>query len=150
MMTWEADLRWTSAGLRVPGFATIRTPSGTVSAPAELPQGKGYFSLNASAEMDLGKFWTLRAGLSLAQRSVDGSVSEPLLGGPTTAAFSCGAGYKILGGELSLGYQYRQSQDQDTRRLNGVWSSSGFRDAGTRLRMEGMGHLLALGYRITF
>jgi long-subunit fatty acid transport protein len=149
-MTWEADLRWTSASLKVPAFATVQTPSGAVSAPFELPNGKSHFGLSASTEFELGKFWTLRAGLSLDQRSVDVSYAEPLLGGAPTAAFSVGAGYKVWGGELNFGYQYRQSQDQDSSRLNGVWSSAGFRSVGTRLRMEGMGHLMALGYKMTF
>jgi long-subunit fatty acid transport protein len=150
MMTWEADLRWTSASLRVPVFATVQTPSGTVSTPSELPRGRSHLALNASSELELGKFWTLRAGLSLDQRSVDESTTEPLLGGARTAAFSIGAGYKIWGGELNLGYQFRQSEDQDVTRLNGVWSSAGFRSVGTRVRMEGMGHLLALGYKLSF
>ena len=149
-MTWEADLKWTSASLVVPSLATVQTPSGMVSAPSELPHGRSHLSVNASTELDLGKFWTLRAGLSLDQRSVDASSAEPLLGGAPTSAFSVGAGYRIWGGELNLGYQYRRSESQDTSRLNGVWSSTGFRDAGTRLRLEGMGHLLALGYRMTF
>jgi long-subunit fatty acid transport protein len=64
-MTWEADLRWTSANLRVPSFAAVQTPSGMVSAPGELPHGKSHLALNASTELELGKFWTLRAGFSL-------------------------------------------------------------------------------------
>jgi long-subunit fatty acid transport protein len=150
MMTWETDLKWTSASLRTPTFASVQTPSGTVSAPMELPQGRSHLSLSASVEVELGKFWTLRSGLSLDQRSVDESHSEPLLGGPRTAAFSFGAGYKVWGGELSLGYQYRQNEDQDTRSLDGVWSDAGFRGVGTRVRMEGMGHLMALGFKMMF
>lgn len=150
MITWEADLRWTSAGLRMPAFAVVSTPSGPVSAPLELPQGKSHLGLGASVEVELGKFWTVRGGLSLDQRSVEESAAEPLLGGSRTAAFSIGAGYRTWGGELSLGYQYRQSEDQDTRRLDGVWSAAGFRATGTRVRMEGMGHLLALGFKKTF
>lgn len=150
MMTWEADLKWTSAGLRVPSFASVETPSGTVSAPADLPRGKSHLGLSVSAEVELGKFWTIRGGLALDQRSVEEANAEPLLGGTRTAAFSVGAGYKMWGGELSLGYQYRQSEDQDTTRLNGVWSWSGFRSVGTRVRMEGMGHLMALGFRKSF
>jgi long-subunit fatty acid transport protein len=150
MLTWEADLRWTSAGLRVPSFATVVTPSGTVSAPMELPQGKSHLGLNLSMEMELGKFWTLRSGMALDQRSIEETVTEPLLGGSRTAAFSFGAGYKVWGGELNLGYQYRQSEDQDTRRLDGVWSSAGFRGVGTRVRMEGMGHLMSLGFKKMF
>ena len=151
MMTWEADLKWTSAGLRVPGFATVATPSGTVSDPAELPRGKSHLGLGLSAEVELGKFWTLRGGLALDQRSVEEASAEPLLGGTRTAAFSFGAGYKVWGGEISLGYQYRQSEDQDTRRLTGDWSARGFDPTPVnRVRMEGMGHLMALGFKKTF
>ena len=150
MVTWEADLKWTSANLRMPAFATVQTPSGSVTAPAELPHGRSHLSLNASVEFELGKAWTLRSGLALDQRSIDESSAEPLLGGARTAAFSLGAGYKVWGGELNLGYQYRQSEDQDTRRLDGVWSSAGFRGVGTRVRMEGMGHLMALGFKKMF
>jgi len=151
MMTWEADLKWTSSNLRVPAFATVATPSGTVSAPAELPRGKSHLGLNLSAEVELGKFWTLRSGLALDQRSVEEANTEPLLGGSRTAAFSFGAGYKVWGGELNLGYQYRQSEDQDTRRLTGDWSARGFDPTPVnRVRLEGMGHLLALGFKKTF
>lgn len=150
MMTWEADLCWTSGSLQVPTFASVQTPSERVSVPGELPQGKGHLGLNASAEVDLGKFWTLRGGLSLAQRSIEDARIEPLLGGANTAGFSIGAGYKVWGGELSLGYQYRQSQDHDSSQLNGVWSSAGYRPAGTRIRVEGMGHLMAIGFKKMF
>ena len=149
-VTWEADLRWYSASLRLPSFASVTTPSGTVKAPAELPLGKSHMALQASVEVELGKFWTLRGGLSLDQRSIAEDVAEPLLGGSRTAAFSIGAGYKVMGGELNFGYQYRQSEDQDTRALDGVWSSAGFRATGTRSRMEGMGHLLAVGFKKSF
>jgi long-subunit fatty acid transport protein len=151
MMTWEADVRWFSANLQVPTFASVQTPSGTVSAPMELPHGRSHFAFNASSELELGKFWTLRGGLSLEQRSIDANVAEPLLGGARTAAFSIGAGYKVWGGELNLGYQFRQSEDNDTRRLTGDWSASGFLATPyNRVRMEGMGHLLAIGFKKTF
>ncbi|WP_257305628.1 OmpP1/FadL family transporter [Geothrix campi] len=151
MVTWEADLRWTSGGLQVPAFASVSTPSGLVTAPAELPRGKGHFGVSASAEVELGKYWTLRSGLALEQGAVEESMIEPMLGGARTAAFSIGAGYKIWGGELSIGYQYRQSEDHDTRRLTGDWAASGFEPTPiNRVKVEGMGHLMAIGYRKTF
>ena len=150
ILTVETDLRWTSAGLKVPTFASVSTPTGVTRAPSELPATKGHLGIGVSSELELGKFWTLRAGLFLDQPSVQASVTEPLLGGSRTADFSLGAGYKTWGGELSFGYQYRQSEDQDTTRLGGVWSSTGYRGVGTRSRMEAMGHLLALGFRKSF
>lgn len=149
-ITWEADLRWTSASLKVPTFATVDTPSGTVAAPVQLPEGKGHLALLLSSEVELGRAWTVRAGMTFDQRSVEEGVAEPLLGGTRTASFSAGVGYRLWGGEWSLGYQYRQSEDQDTNRLNGVWSATGFRSVGTRARMEGMGHLFALGFKKSF
>ncbi len=149
-LTLETDLRWTSASLTVPTFASVKTPTGVTRIPSELPTTKGHLGIGVSSELELGKYWTLRAGLFLDQPSVQASTTEPLLGGSRTADFSIGAGYKTWGGELNFGYQYRQSEDQDTTRLGGVWSSTGYRGVGTRSRMEGMGHLLALGFRKSF
>jgi long-subunit fatty acid transport protein len=117
----------------------------------ELPHGRSHFSFSTSSELELGKFWTLRGGLAFEQRSIDAAVAEPLLGGARTAAFSIGAGYKVWGGELSLGYQFRQSEDNDTRRLTGDWRDTGYVPTPiNRVRMEGMGHLVAIGFKKTF
>jgi long-subunit fatty acid transport protein len=151
MFTWEADLRWTSAGLQVPDLPGLQTPSGPVVSPAASgARGLGHFGLGVSVEIALGKLWTLRAGGFQDQNSSDAAKVEPLLGGAQQAAFSVGAGYKALGGEFSLGYEYRQARDQDVANLNGVWSASGYRATGTRVRVEGMGHLFAIGYRRSF
>ncbi len=149
-LTLETDVRWTSASLTVPAFASVKTATGVTRSPSELPTTKGHLGVGVSSELELGKFWTLRAGFFLDQPSVQASVTEPLLGGSRTADFSIGAGYKTWGGELNFGYQYRQSEDQDTTRLGGVWSSTGYRGVGTRSRMEAMGHLLSLGFRKSF
>lgn len=150
MITWETDLHWTGAGQQMPGFARADTPSGSVFAPVELPTSRGHLGLSGAFEVELGKFWTLRAGLALEQRAVDRSLIEPLVGGAPQAGFSAGAGYKVWGGELSFGYQFRQSQDQDTRRLDGTWSSAGYRPTGAQTRVEGMGHLIAFGFKRSF
>jgi len=150
ILTVETDLRWTSAGLRVPTFASVSTPAGLVTSPSELPAAKSHLGVGLSSELELGKFWTLRAGLFLDGQSIPVAAMEPLLGGARTAAFSIGAGYRVWGGELDFGYQYRQSEDQDSTRLNGGWSSTGYRNVGTRMRVEGMGHLMALGFRKSF
>lgn len=150
LITWEADLRWTAAGLQVPTLPGLATPSGVVTSPGAGERGRGHLGLGLSAEVDLGKLWTLRAGLFLDQNTTDASRVEPLLGGMQQAAFSAGAGYRIWGGELSFGYQFRQARDQDVTTLDGVWSATGFRATGTRVRVEGMGHLFAIGYRRSF
>jgi len=150
MLTWETDLKWTSADLRLPSFATAVTPNGTVSAPSELPTGKGYLGLRASVEVELSKDWTVRGGLAFDQRSVEEAAFEPLVGGSRTSAFSIGAGYRVWGGEVNLGYQFRQSEDLDARQGDGVWDWQGYRNTGSRVRMEGMGHLMAIGFKKTF
>jgi long-subunit fatty acid transport protein len=151
IVTWEADLRWTSGNLQMPSFATVSTPNGLVVAPAELPKGKGYLGIHASTEIALGKFWTIRGGLALDQQSMAETGREPLLGGSRTSAFSFGAGYRVWGGEVNLGYQFRQSEDQDSHQGDGTWSANGFSPRTvTRLRLEGMGHILALGFKKTF
>ena len=148
--TWEGDLRWTSAGLQMPGFAQLVTPSGTLSSPTGLARGKGHLGEGLSVEMALGKLWTLRAGAFLDQNAIDNTQVEPLLGGARQAVFSVGAGYRLWGGEVSFGYQYRQSKDQDVTTLDGVWSATGFRSTGSRTRVEGMGHLFAIGFKRSF
>ena len=150
LITWEADLRWTAAGLTVPDFAQLQTPSGPVAGPAALPRELGHLGMGLSAEVALGKRWTLRAGAFFDRNSVEEAQAEPLLGGARQATFSAGAGCRIWGGEVNLGYQYRQSKDQDVRNLDGTWSVGGFQATGTRTRVEGMGHLFAIGYKRTF
>lgn len=150
MITWEGDVRWTSAGLRVPSLPGLATPSGQVASPAAFAPGKGHLGFGLSAEISLGKRWTVRGGTFLDREARDAANVEPLMGGAAQATFSIGAGYLIWGGELSIGYQFRQAQDQDVTDLTGVWSSVGFNPAGTRARVEGMGHLFAIGYRRSF
>ncbi|HEX9083039.1 MAG TPA: outer membrane protein transport protein, partial [Holophagaceae bacterium] len=150
MLTWEGDLRWTAGGLQVPSLPGLITPSGSVTSPSSPQAGHGHLGAGLSMEVALGKLWTVRAGAFLDQSTVDATRVEPLMGGVQQAAFSAGASYKVWGGEISLGYQYRQARDQDVDTLNGVWSSSGYRPSGTRMRVEGMGHLWAIGYRRSF
>lgn len=150
MITWEADLRWTAPGLQVPSLPGLETPSGPVYSPAAGVRGKGHLGYGMSAEVALGKRWTLRAGALVDRNAQDALNVEPLMGGSSQATFSAGAGYRVWGGEFSFGYQFRQSQDQDVTNLNGVWSAGGYRSTGTRVRVEGMGHLLAIGFRRSF
>jgi hypothetical protein len=73
-----------------------------------------------------------------------------VLGGARSAAFSAGLGYRLWGGELNLGYQFRQAEDRDVVSLDQVWSLSGRRSTGTSTRVEGMGHLWSIGFRKSF
>ena len=106
--------------------------------------------MSLMGELTLSKLWVLRMGASLdpALRS-DESV-DPLVGGAKTAGLSAGFGFKCLGGEVNAGYQYRQSQDVDVAGLEGTWTAAGYGTTPSSTRVEGMGHLWALGYKRVF
>ena len=69
-LTLETDVRWTSASLTVPTFASVKTPTGVTRSPSELPTTKGHLGVGVSSELELGKYWTLRAGLFLDQPKI--------------------------------------------------------------------------------
>ncbi len=151
VFTWEADLRFMDgAKLQLPGQASLRGPGGEVTSPAGEFLGQSSIGLSLAGELALGKDWTLRGGLSLDQGLREDSRIEPLLGGARSAAFSVGAAYRLGRGELALGYQVRQSQDVDSRSLDGAWSITGYRSTGTSTRVENSGHLYSFGYKVSF
>ncbi|HJV22520.1 MAG TPA: outer membrane protein transport protein [Holophagaceae bacterium] len=150
LLTWEVDLQWMGAGLRTPGFANLQTFSGTVSAPANLESARSSALLKGMAEFTLSKDWTLRIGAGLSTGYKPSETTEPLLGGSTQSFASVGAGYKVWGGELNVGYQYRLDRDTDRLGAEGAWDSSGYRATGTKVRIEGAGHLMAIGFRKSF
>lgn len=151
IFTWEVDLRFMDgAKLEVPGPAALDTPSGRVASPASPFLGQRSIGLSLMGELALGKDWTVRGGFSMDQGLREDAGIEPLLGGARAAAFSAGVVYRIGRGELSLGYQVRQSQDVDSRSLDGAWSVTGYRSTGTTTRVENSGHLYALGYKVSF
>lgn len=149
--TWEADLRFVGASsMDMPDLPSLQTPSGRVQSPREPLAFRSGFGASLMGEFLVGKRWVLRGGFSLDPAALEPQSVTPLLGGASSAAFSGGVGYTLWGGQLNLGYQFRQSRDMDTRRVDGQWDISGFRPSGTLTRVEGMGHLWALGYRKTF
>lgn len=151
IFTWEADLRFVGASsMELPGLPALQTPSGLVESPRAALAFRSGFGASLMGEFLVGKRWVLRCGMSLDPAALEPRSVSPLLGGAASAGFSGGVGYALWGGELNLGYQFRQSRDIDTRRLDGQWDISGFRPSGTLTRVEGMGHLWALGYRRTF
>lgn len=149
--TWEADLRYVGASsMEFPDLPALQTPNGVVQSPRQSLAFRSGFGGSLMGEFLVGKRWVLRAGMGLDPAALEPRSITPLIGGASSASFSAGAGYTLWGGELSLGYQYRQSRDLDTREVDGQWDISGFRPSGTLARVEGMGHLWALGYRKTF
>ena len=152
--TWEADLRYVlGSQTELPGYPSA-TPAGasTATGSGESTAFRSGLGLNLMAELTLSKRWTVRLGASMdpALRS-DGNV-DPVLGGAKSSGLSGGFGYRMFGGELNFGYQYRQSQDTDVPNLEGVWknSNTGYSTTSTSTRVEGMGHLWSLGFKRAF
>jgi long-subunit fatty acid transport protein len=149
-VTWELDVYHVAgSSLELPSSPTMNTPSGMVG--TQLPGGyRSGFGASAMGEALLGRLWTLRVGASLDPALQADSNVNPLISGPRTAAFSIGAGYRIWGGELNAGYQFRQNLDIDSVTLEGAWDSAGYRTVGTKTRVEGMGHLWSIGFKRSF
>jgi long-subunit fatty acid transport protein len=151
LFTWEFDLRATQGGLLMPSWASLDTPSGTVSAPASIAISKRTIGFSVLGEVDLTKRWVLRGGISYDPAMLDDAQVNPVLGGQAGAAFTVGATYRIWGGELSAGYAYRQSRDIVVPSgIDGTWDQSGYQPSTTPARVEGMGHLITFGYKIAF
>jgi long-subunit fatty acid transport protein len=150
LLTWEVDLQWMGGGFQVPTFAGLRTLSGTTSAPTTLETGGSSWTLKAMGEFTLSREWVLRLGLGLATGYGDSNRIEPMLGGAAQSFYSAGFGYKVFGGELSFGYQARIDRDSDTPGLQGAWDVNGYRSVPSKVRVEGEGHLLSLGFRKAF
>ncbi len=151
IFTWEADIRYSQGTqFEFPTLPSFSTPSGVVKSPQISEPYNNTVGLSLMGELRLNKNWVARGGASLDQGSRKDTNVDPLLGGQRQAAFSIGFGWKVMGGEVNFGYQYRQAQDQDPTNLDGVWSSAGFRPTGTTTRIEGMGHLFAIGFKKSF
>lgn len=151
LFTWELDLRLTGGGLRMPTWASLAVPGGSTSAPAEPASTKRSFGFSAMGEVEITKRLTARGGIAYDAPYFDEAQVTPVLGGQASAVFSIGATYRIWGGELSAGYAYRQSRDTVVKGgLDGTWDTTGFTASQTPVRVEGMGHLISLGYKIAF
>ncbi len=151
LFTWEFDLRATQGGLRMPAWASLDTPSGTVVAPGQVAATKSAIGFSVMGEADITKRFVLRGGIAYDPAYLDESQVNPVLGGQASAAFTIGATYRIWGGELSAGYAYRQARDIIVPRgIDGTWNQGGYTPSGTPARVEGMGHLISFGYKFAF
>ncbi|HET8901637.1 MAG TPA: outer membrane protein transport protein [Holophagaceae bacterium] len=151
LFTWELDIHATQGGLRMPAWASLDTPNGTVTAPGEIPATKSTVGFSALGEVDLTKRLVLRGGIAFDPAMLDGSQTNPVLGGAASATFSIGATYRAWGGELSAGYAYRQSRDVVVQGgTDGTWDQGGYAPSTTPARVEGMGHLISFGYKFAF
>jgi long-subunit fatty acid transport protein len=154
VFTWEADLRYIMGSqTELPGLPAA-TPAGAAGPTTGPGQGSGFRSglgLSLMGELSLSKNWTVRLGAALDPALRADSDVEPLVGGAKSSGLSGGFGYKVFGGEVNLGYQYRQSEDIDTPSLEGIWSSAGYAPTpASQTRVEGMGHLWSIGYKRSF
>ena len=146
--TWELDLRYIQgSSLELPSQPSLSTSGGTLSAPTLNDQYQNGFGFSAMGEFTWSKQWAARVGIEILPALVDGATSQPALGGSKSAGLSAGVGYKALGGELSLGYQLRQSLAQDSTRIDGVWTGGVYQPTGISLRNEASGHLFSIGYK---
>ncbi|MCL1893373.1 MAG: outer membrane protein transport protein [Holophagaceae bacterium] len=150
-MTWEFDLRYVGASvIELPGQPTIDTPSGVVATMERTYKFMDGLGFCGMLELTLNKDWTARAGVSYDPALRSGEEVEAMLGGAKVASFSTGLSYKLLGGELSAGYQYRQAQNKEANGVEGVWSVYGLATTGTQTRVEGMGHIWSVGFKKSF
>lgn len=149
--TWEVDLKYIQGrGLALPTQPYLNTAGGDVLAPTLEDRFQNGFGFSAMGEFTWGKRWTARVGIEILPALVKGSTASPTLGGAKSAGLSAGAGYKALGGEFNLGYQFRQTMSEDSMGIDGTWDGSGYHPTGKSLRSKASGHLLAIGYRRAF
>lgn len=159
VLTMELDIRRMSGRFSIPdwpslinGTRTISSPSVLSFAPAtnSLRSGRPTMGFSFGADINLSPAWTIRMGFSQDESILSDAYVNPILGGSSSATFSSGISYIGWGGEWSLGYQVRQSKDVESKTLDGSWNTGGFNFSGTPVRVEGMGHLIAIGYKVRF
>jgi len=151
IFTWEADLRYTlGRASAVPGYPSLTGPSGTVTGAGLTQDFKNAMGASLMGELTLGKRWILRMGISEDGGLRANQDVEPMLGGAESFTASGGFGYKILGGELNLGYQFRKSQTEQTGNLGYIWNVNGQSNPGGTTQVEGMGHLWSIGFKKAF
>ena len=149
--TWEIDVRYIGASVAsVPSQAELGTPSGPVATLDRKYEFRDTLALSAMMEIALNKDWTVRVGFSYDPEARDEQELEAMLGGAKSAGFSIGLARRLFGGELSAGYQYRQAEDVIASNISGNWTASGLGYSGTPAKVEGMGHLLSIGYKKSF
>jgi long-subunit fatty acid transport protein len=150
--TWEFDLRYVlGASTRIPGVPYAVSGGSIVRGPGDAGGYRNGFGMNLMGELAFGRRWVVRLGAELDPALRTDAQVDPLVGGAKSSGFSGGFGYRMFGGELNFGYQYRQSQDVDNRNLNGSWTSAGYAAQPlSSTRVEGMGHLWSLGFKRTF
>lgn len=157
--TMELDIRRLSGNFSIPDWPSLLNATGTIGSPSvlsfapsanSLRSGRPSMGFSLGADITLDQSWILRAGFSQDQSTLSDAYVNPVLGGSASATFSAGLSYIGLGGEWSLGYQLRQSRDVESRTLDGSWSVGGFTPTGTPVGLEGMGHVIAVGYKTRF
>jgi long-subunit fatty acid transport protein len=152
LFTWEMDLRYVLGSQTVmPGMPSATVPGASpVSGPGVGSSYANGLGLSVMGELNLTKRWVVRLGASMDPSLRTDNNVEPLIGGAKTAGFSGGFGWKVFGGQVNAGYQYRQSQNVRTPNLQGSWPSTGYAPVQGTTQVEGMGHLLSIGYKRSF
>lgn len=152
-MTWELDLYNMGRVVRLPSAPGISVSGQTVPPPRPIVVERDKaiaIGARCMVEFRLGKLWVVRGGASLDPSNQVEEQISPLLVGSRSASFSAGFGRRMWGGEINVGYQYRQAKDTDSRTVDGVWNLDGYKPTGSVTRVEGMGHLWSVGYKVGF
>ena len=151
LLTWEGDLRYTRGrGTELPGYPTMQGPNGAVTGSGLSQAFNNTFGASAMGEITLSKRWVLRLGCSEDGAPRPATDVDPMLGGGMTFTASSGFGYKVAGGELNFGYQFRKTQTVQTTNLDYAWDVNGQRKIGDVTQVEGMGHLWSIGFKKAF
>ena len=151
LLTWEGDLRYTSGrGTELPSYPTLHGPNGPVTGSGFSQAFNNTFGASAMGEITLSKRWVLRLGFSEDGALRPATNVDPMVGGGMTFTGSSGFGYKVAGGELSFGYQFRKTQTVQTTNLDYAWDLNGQRSIGDVTQVEGMGHLWSIGFKKAF
>lgn len=150
LFTWEGDIYFVMPGAMLPAMPGYTGTTGVIQAPQNQTEGKGGMGVRACGEFSVSKNWVFRMGMSVDPSFRKDEDSDVLVNGTRAAAFSGGMAWQALGGELSMGYQFRQTQDRESSRMGSNWKSTGYHRGGNLVRIEAQGHLWSIGYRATF
>ncbi|MDR3671649.1 MAG: outer membrane protein transport protein [Holophaga sp.] len=154
VFTWEADLRYNlGSQMELPGYPSAVPAGGSpVTGAGESRDFRNGFGLSIMGELAFAKNWVARLGAALEPGLLPSSQVEPLVGGARSSGLSGGIGHRMFGGEVNVGYQYRQAQNSDVQNLDGAWSAAKnyYTNPGSTTRVGGMGHLWSVGYKRTF
>lgn len=146
LFTWEVDTRYVYGSKMA--FPESPTSDDLIIASRNRLLFKNSFGISLMGEINITKHMVIRLGSSLDTTQLHHKEDiSPLRYCAPLACFSGGLGYKMFGGELSLGYQFRKSHSIDTKDLDGIWINEQYITTRRTVRVEGMGHIVSIGFK---